>query len=65
MAKFDIPTCSNEAVDTIKELAISVCDWHSYAHHNEIGWLGKLDEDDVKNTIPKIKDEGDVLRNNE
>ena len=64
MAKCDVPSCPKEASETIVELALELCDWHAYEHHNEIGWLGKADEDDIKNTIPKMKDT-DVLHNDE
>ncbi len=64
MSKCDVPSCSKEASERIAELALSLCDWHAYEHHNDLGWLGKDSADDVKNTIPKIKDK-DVLHNDE
>lgn len=62
----DVPSCFKEISERVPQLALSLCDWHAYEYHNELGWLGKTDEDDVKNTIPKMKDEGNnVLHNNE
>ena len=58
MVKCNVLSCSKEASETIVELALVLCDWHAYEHHHEVGWLGKTDEDDVKHTIPKMKDEG-------
>ena len=67
MSKCDVPSCAKEASERIAELALYLCDWHAYEHHNNLGWLGKTDEDDVKSTIPKPKmnDTDDVLHNNE
>ena len=64
MPKCDVPSCQGEAREVVTERALHLCEWHAYEHNNEVGWLGKTDEDDVKNTIPKMKDK-DVLRNDE
>ena len=56
MSKCDVSVCLKEASEVITELALHLCDWHAYEHHNTLGWLGKDEEDHVKNTIPKIKD---------
>ena len=65
MAKCDVTQCLGEASTVITELALSVCDWHAYEHEHELGWLGKTEEDNIDNTIPKMKDTDDVLYNNE
>jgi hypothetical protein len=52
----DVPSCQKEASEVITELALQLCDWHAYEHHNDLGWIGKMEEDNVKNTIPNIKD---------
>jgi hypothetical protein len=52
----DVPSCQKEVSEVITELALQLCDWHAYEHHNHLGWIGKTEEDDIKNTIPKIKD---------
>ena len=64
MSKCDVLSCPKEASEVITELALRLCDWHAYEHHHELGWIGKTEEDDVKNTIPKMKDK-DVLHNDE
>ena len=56
MSKCDVPSCPKEASEVVAKLALHLCDWHAYEHHHELGWLGKADEDDVKNTIPKRKE---------
>ena len=65
MAICDVPGCQKEATASIEELSLSVCDWHEYEHSNELKWIGKQDEDAIENTIPKMKDNDDVLNNNE
>jgi len=64
MAKCDVLSCPKEASEVITELALRLCDWHAYEHHNDLGWIGKTEEDNVKNTMPKMKDKN-VLRNDE
>ena len=57
MSKFcDVPSCQKEGSEVITELALQLCDWHAYEHHNKLGWIGKTEKDNIKNTIPKIKD---------
>ena len=58
MAKCEVKDCNNEAISTIEELSIAVCEWHQFAHANNVGWLGKTDEDAIENTIPKPKEKG-------
>ena len=58
MAKCDVPSCQNEVITTIEDLSLSVCDWHAYEHEHELGWIGKIDDDNINNIIPKIKDTG-------
>ena len=60
----DVPVCLKEASEVITELALHLCDWHAYEHSHEIGWIGKTEEENVKNTPPKMKDKN-VLHNDE
>jgi len=57
MAKLcDVRSCQKEASEVITDLALQLCDWHAYEYHNNLGWMGKTEEDDVKNTISRMKD---------
>ena len=58
MAKSDVLSCQHEAREVVTERALHLCEWHAYEHNHDVGWIGKTDEDDVKYTIPKMKDEG-------
>jgi len=53
-----VGACHGEASEVIAELALHLCDWHAYEHNHNVGWVGKTEEDDVKNTTPKMKDRG-------
>jgi len=56
LSKCDVSSCHKEASDVITELAVQLCDWHAYEYNHNIGWVGKTEEDNIKNIIPKIKD---------
>jgi len=58
MTKCDVLSCQQEAREVITERALHLCEWHAYEHNHDLGWIGKAEEENVKNTIPTMKAEG-------
>ena len=64
MATCDVPDCDVESAGSVDNSGtlLSLCEWHLYEYNNDLGWIGKDDEDAVKHTFPKIERPDDLKK---
>jgi len=58
----DVLNCDVESAGSVDNSGtlLSLCEWHLYEYNNDLGWIGKDDEDAVKHTFPKIERPDDL-----
>jgi len=62
VANCDVPNCEVESAGSVDNSGtlLALCEWHLYEYNNDLGWIGKDDEDAVKYTFPKIERPNDL-----
>lgn len=62
----NVPNCEKDSTETVKTESgteLLLCEWHTYEFRQNLGWLGKSEEEDISTIFPPITKPDDLEDN--